>query len=122
MHLIYKFCSGKTYIGMMPSGMRVAIKRLKEGVEVCHFLDEICEKAKIRHPNLVGIIGYCNKGDQSLVYEYCLNGDLATWLLGKFSWSLHTSILFFFFFIFLKYHLSMIIRCSPVQLKAGIIN
>jgi hypothetical protein len=46
MHLIYKFCSGKTYIGMMPSGMRVAIKRLKEGVEVCHFLDEICEKAK----------------------------------------------------------------------------
>ncbi|KAI5557273.1 hypothetical protein BDE02_18G092400 [Populus trichocarpa] len=73
---------GKTYIGMMPSGMRVAIKRLKEGVEVCHFLDEICEKAKIRHPNLVGIIGYCNKGDQSLVYEYCLNGDLATWLLG----------------------------------------
>jgi serine/threonine protein kinase len=98
MHLIYKFCSGKTYIGMMPSGMRVAIKRLKEGVEVCHFLDEICEKAKIRHPNLVGIIGYCNKGDQSLVYEYCLNGDLATWLLGKFSWSLHTSILFFFFF------------------------
>uniref|UniRef100_A0A3N7G783 Protein kinase domain-containing protein n=1 Tax=Populus trichocarpa TaxID=3694 RepID=A0A3N7G783_POPTR len=67
---------------MMPSGMRVAIKRLKEGVEVCHFLDEICEKAKIRHPNLVGIIGYCNKGDQSLVYEYCLNGDLATWLLG----------------------------------------
>ncbi|XP_061951915.1 probable serine/threonine-protein kinase PBL8 [Populus nigra] len=73
---------GKTYIGMMPSGMRVAVKRLKEGVEVCHFLDEICEKAKIRHPNLVGIIGYCNKGDQSLVYEYCLNGDLATWLLG----------------------------------------
>eukprot|EP00258_Populus_trichocarpa_P029322 XP_024445341.1 G-type lectin S-receptor-like serine/threonine-protein kinase B120 [Populus trichocarpa] len=82
---------GKTYIGMMPSGMRVAIKRLKEGVEVCHFLDEICEKAKIRHPNLVGIIGYCNKGDQSLVYEYCLNGDLATWLLGiaRGLWYLH---------------------------------
>ncbi|CAK7338214.1 unnamed protein product [Dovyalis caffra] len=73
---------GKTYIGMMPSGMRVAIKRFNEGIKVSHFLDEICRKAKIRHPNLVSTVGYCDKGDQSLVYEYCPNGDLATWLLG----------------------------------------
>jgi hypothetical protein len=71
MNLIYNFCLGKTYnIGMMPSGMRAAIKRFNEGIKVSHFLHEMCRKAKGRYPNLVITFGYCNEGDQSLVYEY----------------------------------------------------
>ncbi|KAF8400528.1 hypothetical protein HHK36_013827 [Tetracentron sinense] len=73
---------GKMYIGIMPSGMRVAIKRINEGMKLHGFVGEICMMAKIRHPNLVTILGYCDKGDQCLVYEYCVNGDLARWLLG----------------------------------------
>jgi serine/threonine protein kinase len=68
----------------MPSGMRVAIKRHDEGIELYTFVDDICRKAKIRHPNLVSTLGYCETGDhECLVYEYCVNGDLGSWLLGK---------------------------------------
>ncbi|GLT68120.1 hypothetical protein SLA2020_403780 [Shorea laevis] len=51
---------GKTYVGRMPSGMRVAIKRHDEGIELYTFVDDICRKAKIRHPNLVRTLGYCD--------------------------------------------------------------
>lgn len=76
-------CAGKVYIATMPSGMRAAIKRINDGVNLRDFMDEIHRKAKIRHPNLVGIMGYCDRGDQCLVYEYCVNGNLAQWLIGK---------------------------------------
>ncbi|KAM3714348.1 hypothetical protein ACB098_01G327500 [Castanea mollissima] len=75
-------CSGKMYVGIMPSGMKAAIKRLNEGIELHNFIDEICRKAKIRHPNLVSTVGCCDRGDDCLVYEYCVNGDLSSWLLG----------------------------------------
>ena len=71
------------YAGIMPSGMKAAIKRLNEGIELHNFIDEICRKAKIRHPNLVSTVGCCDSGDECLVYEYCVNGDLSSWLLGK---------------------------------------
>ncbi|KAK7838706.1 protein strubbelig-receptor family 8 [Quercus suber] len=77
-----KNLSGKMYVGIMPSGMKAAIKRLNEGIELHNFIDEICRKAKIRHPNLVSTVGCCDSGDECLVYEYCVNGDLSSWLLG----------------------------------------
>ena len=58
------------YVGIMPSGMKAAIKRLNEGMELHNFIDEICRKAKIRHPNLVRTVGCCDSGDGCLVYEY----------------------------------------------------
>lgn len=68
----------------MPSGMRVAIKRLDEGIELYTFVDDICRKEKIRHPNLVSSLGYCDTGDhECLVLEYCVKGDLGSWLLGN---------------------------------------
>lgn len=59
------------------------IKRLNQGIRVPSFGDEECRKAKIRHPNLVSTLGYCDKGEHCLVYEYCVNGSLAGWLFGK---------------------------------------
>ncbi|XP_040998248.1 probable LRR receptor-like serine/threonine-protein kinase RKF3 [Juglans microcarpa x Juglans regia] len=82
-NLIGEGTLGKMYIGRMPSGMRVAIKRLKEGIKLHTLVDDICQKAKIRHPNLVSTLGYCDRGDECLVSEFCVNGDLESWLLGK---------------------------------------
>uniref|UniRef100_A0A7N2R064 Protein kinase domain-containing protein n=1 Tax=Quercus lobata TaxID=97700 RepID=A0A7N2R064_QUELO len=81
-NLIGEGTLGKMYVGIMPSGMKAAIKRLNEGIELHNFIDEIFWKAKIRHPNLVSTVGCCDRGDECLVYEYCVNGDLSSWLLG----------------------------------------
>ena len=95
MNLIYNFCLGKTYnTRTMPSGIRAAIKRFNEVIGVSHFLHEMCRKAKGRYPNLVITFGFCNEGDQSLVFEYYINGDLTTWLLGKLSRSFNASFFF----------------------------
>ncbi|KAK9275365.1 hypothetical protein L1049_022629 [Liquidambar formosana] len=84
LNLIREGTTGKFYVGIMPSGMRAAIKRINDGVKLHDFIDEICRKAKIRHPNLVSTLGYCDRSaDQCLVYEYCVNGDLERWLLGE---------------------------------------
>ncbi|KAG6625660.1 hypothetical protein CIPAW_16G113700 [Carya illinoinensis] len=82
-NLIGEGTLGKMYVGRMPSGMRVAIKRLKEGIKLHTLIDDICQKAKIRHPNLVSTLGYCDRGDECLVSEFCVNGDLESWLLGE---------------------------------------
>lgn len=71
------------YVGILPSGMRVAIERLNKGINLHTLIDDICQKAKIRHPNLVRTLGYCDREDECLVSEFCVNGDLESWLLGK---------------------------------------
>ena len=71
------------YVGIMPSGMKATIKRLNEGIELHNFIDEICRKAIISHPNLMSTVGCCDSGDECLVHEYCVNGDLSSRLLGK---------------------------------------
>lgn len=68
----------------MPSGMPTTIKRINQGIiKVQNFGEEVIRKAKIRHPNVVTTLGYCDTGEHCLVYEYCVNGNLAGWLLGK---------------------------------------
>ncbi|CAB4319207.1 unnamed protein product [Prunus armeniaca] len=75
---------GKFYVGIMPSGMPTTIKRLNQGIiKVQNFGEEVIRKAKIRHPNVVTTLGYCDTGEHCLVYEYCVNGNLAGWLLGN---------------------------------------
>ncbi|XP_057969781.1 probable receptor-like protein kinase At1g80640 isoform X2 [Malania oleifera] len=81
-NLIGEGTLGRMYVGTMPSGMKAAILKMSEGIKLQDFTDQIYKKAKIRHPNLVSILGYCDRGDQCLVYEYCINGDLANWLFG----------------------------------------
>lgn len=50
------------------------------------FLAEVLTLGRIRHPNLVNLVGYCVNGHQRiLVYEYMKNGSLEEHLLGIFN-------------------------------------
>ena len=41
------------------------------------FLELVSTISKLRHPNILELVGYCNEhGQQLLVYEYCRNGTL----------------------------------------------
>ncbi|RWR75456.1 proline-rich receptor-like protein kinase PERK15 [Cinnamomum micranthum f. kanehirae] len=73
---------GKVYLGIMPSGQKVAVKRLHDDMKLQNFAMEISKLARIRHPNVVSVLGYCDRGEQCLVYEFCVNGNLESWLLG----------------------------------------
>lgn len=77
---------GKVYMGVLPNGMKMAAKRLDEGnYKLQNMMAEIYRKAKVRHPNLVSTLGYCERGDRyiCLVYEFCFGQDLSRWLFGK---------------------------------------
>ncbi|KAK9149801.1 hypothetical protein Scep_008558 [Stephania cephalantha] len=74
---------GKLYLGVLPSGMRVAVRGVNKGIKFNTILAEVNKIAKVRHPNLISILGYSDEGDtMCLVYEYCSNGSLDNWLTG----------------------------------------
>ncbi|GKD04964.1 putative serine/threonine/dual specificity protein kinase, catalytic domain-containing protein, partial [Tanacetum coccineum] len=72
---------GKVYKGFIDDGgTTVAIKRLdcisRQGAS--EFWTEVKMLSKVRHGNLVSLIGYCNEFDEMMVvYEYISGGDLA---------------------------------------------
>lgn len=75
----------------------VAVKKLDRRVsnqlKDDEFLDLVNSIDKIRHANVVEILGYCvEHGQRLLVYEYCSNGTLQDVLLSddesKPSWNL----------------------------------
>ncbi|KAL1568166.1 non-specific serine/threonine protein kinase [Salvia divinorum] len=78
---------GKVYRGFVDNGREmVAVKRLKPGSKQGEreFLTEIETLDKLRHGNLVSLIGYCNEKDEMiLVYEFMPNGTLADHLCKK---------------------------------------
>ncbi|CAI9090942.1 OLC1v1025840C1 [Oldenlandia corymbosa var. corymbosa] len=76
--------AGVVYKGVLPSGQVVAIKHIHETNTTNSFSREIEGLSRVRHPNLVGLFGYCiEDGEQYLVYEYCSAGNLAQHLLKK---------------------------------------
>lgn len=65
----------------------VAVKQLdKHGLHGNkEFQAEVLSLAKLEHPNLVKLIGYCADGDQRLlVFEYVSGGSLQDHLYGMF--------------------------------------
>ncbi|XP_073289258.1 cold-responsive protein kinase 1 isoform X1 [Primulina huaijiensis] len=77
---------GEVYKGVLRDGTEAAIKTLsansKQGSS--EFLTEIQMISKVKHPNLVQLIGCCIEGPyRILVYEYLENNSLATALLGN---------------------------------------
>ncbi|KAL1545501.1 putative serine/threonine-protein kinase [Salvia divinorum] len=79
---------GVVYKGVLRDGTQVAIKALSAGSKqgIKEFLTELGTISKIRHPNLVQLLGCCVEGDHRiLVYEYMENNSLHTALLGSYS-------------------------------------
>ncbi|KAM0006722.1 putative protein kinase RLK-Pelle-CrRLK1L-1 family [Helianthus debilis subsp. tardiflorus] len=74
---------GKVYRGTITNGeslLDAAIKRLEStsGQGAVEFWAEVEMLSKLRHCNLVSLIGYCNDGKEFiLVYEYMPNGTLS---------------------------------------------
>ncbi|KAH6762073.1 receptor lectin kinase [Perilla frutescens var. hirtella] len=75
---------GKVYRGVMPgSKLEVAVKRVshesRQGMK--EFVAEIVSIGRLRHRNLVPLLGYCRrKGELLLVYDYMPNGSLDKYL------------------------------------------
>ncbi|MQL71254.1 hypothetical protein Taro_003572 [Colocasia esculenta] len=71
---------GKVYRGVLPnSNMQVAVKRVshdsRQGMR--EFIAEIVSIGRLRHRNLVQLLGYCRrKGELLLVYDLMPNGSL----------------------------------------------
>ncbi|KAF0916510.1 hypothetical protein E2562_007588 [Oryza meyeriana var. granulata] len=83
-HIIGDGGFGTVYKAALPEGRRVAIKRLHGGHQFQgdrEFLAEMETIGKVKHPNLVPLLGYCVCGDERfLIYEYMENGSLEMWL------------------------------------------
>ncbi|OEL14783.1 Receptor protein kinase TMK1 [Dichanthelium oligosanthes] len=80
---------GTVYKGELHDGTKIAVKRMEAGVMgnkgLNEFKSEIAVLTKVRHRNLVSLLGYCADGNERiLVYEYMPQGTLSQHL---FEWS-----------------------------------
>ncbi|KAK7312347.1 hypothetical protein VNO77_36135 [Canavalia gladiata] len=76
---------GVVYRGVLQDCSVVAVKNLhnNKGQAEKEFKVEVEAIGKVRHKNLVGLVGYCAEGPRRmLVYEYVNNGNLEQWLHG----------------------------------------
>ncbi|XP_062214127.1 L-type lectin-domain containing receptor kinase SIT2-like [Phragmites australis] len=71
---------GRVYHGVLPrSGAEVAVKKVshdsRQGLR--EFVSEIASMSRLRHRNLVQLLGYCRRrGELVLVYDYMVNASL----------------------------------------------
>uniref|UniRef100_A0A452XQM5 non-specific serine/threonine protein kinase n=1 Tax=Aegilops tauschii subsp. strangulata TaxID=200361 RepID=A0A452XQM5_AEGTS len=83
-HLLGAGGFGKVYKGALPSTkLEVAVKRVshesRQGLK--EFVAEVVSIGRIRHRNLVQLLGYCRRKDELLlVYDYMSNGSLDKYL------------------------------------------
>ncbi|KAL2469027.1 putative serine/threonine-protein kinase [Forsythia ovata] len=76
---------GIVYYGVLADNTKVAIKNLlnNRGQAEKEFKVEVEAIGRVRHKNLVRLLGYCVEGAyRMLVYEYVDNGNLDQWLHG----------------------------------------
>ncbi|XP_071735927.1 probable serine/threonine-protein kinase At1g01540 [Rutidosis leptorrhynchoides] len=77
---------GIVYSGVLSDDTRVAVKNLlnNRGQAEREFKVEVDAIGRVRHKNLVRLLGYCVEGAyRMLVYEYVDNGNLDQWLHGE---------------------------------------
>ncbi|XP_078150660.1 L-type lectin-domain containing receptor kinase SIT2-like [Carex rostrata] len=78
---------GRVYKGVLPvSKLEVAVKQVShessQGIK--QFIAEVVSIGRLRHRNLVQLLGYCRrKGELLLVYDYMPNGNLDKYLYGQ---------------------------------------
>lgn len=86
-HLLGKGGFGRVYAGVLdPSGLRIAVKRIssESSQGLAQFTAEILILGRLRHRNLVRLIGYCRHKDELLlVYEQMPNRSLDKYLNTK---------------------------------------
>ncbi|PPR97026.1 hypothetical protein GOBAR_AA23641 [Gossypium barbadense] len=76
---------GIVYHGILEDNTQVAVKNLlnNRGQAEKEFKVEVEAIGRVRHKNLVRLLGYCAEGaHRMLVYEYVNNGNLEQWLHG----------------------------------------
>ncbi|KAJ1419138.1 Serine/threonine-protein kinase, active site [Sesbania bispinosa] len=76
---------GIVYHGILEDNTNIAIKNLlnNRGQAEREFKVEVEAIGRVRHKNLVRLLGYCAEGaHRMLVYEYVDNGNLEQWLHG----------------------------------------
>ncbi|XP_047953871.1 probable serine/threonine-protein kinase At1g01540 isoform X1 [Salvia hispanica] len=76
---------GIVYYGELADNTRIAVKNLlnNRGQAEKEFKVEVDAIGRVRHKNLVRLLGYCVEGAyRMLVYEYVDNGNLEQWLHG----------------------------------------
>ncbi|XP_021665813.1 L-type lectin-domain containing receptor kinase V.9 isoform X1 [Hevea brasiliensis] len=75
---------GRVYRGILPfSNVQIAVKRISHDSSqgMREFVAEIATIGRLRHPNLVRLLGYCRrKNELFLVYDYMPNGSLDKFL------------------------------------------
>ncbi|CAL5440283.1 unnamed protein product [Camellia sinensis] len=76
---------GTMYKALLRNGWSLAIKRFYNSSQCSkseeHFVSEIMTLGRLRHCNLVPLIGFCYEtNDKLLVYKYMSNGNLYDWL------------------------------------------
>ncbi|RID43306.1 hypothetical protein BRARA_I00173 [Brassica rapa] len=84
-HVIGQGGYGIVYRGVLEDKSIVAIKNLlnNRGQAEKEFKVEVEAIGRVRHKNLVRLLGYCVEGEhRMLVYEYVDNGNLEQWLHG----------------------------------------
>ncbi|XVE96914.1 hypothetical protein REPUB_Repub02eG0264900 [Reevesia pubescens] len=78
---------GQVFKGELPvSKEQIAVKRIshKSNQGMKEFIAEIATIGRLRHPNLVRLLGYCQGKDKLLlVYDYMPNGSLDKFLYNK---------------------------------------
>ncbi|CAD5185702.1 unnamed protein product [Musa acuminata subsp. malaccensis] len=77
---------GTVYKGELHDGTKIAVKRMEASIigtkGLNEFKSEIAVLTKVRHRNLVSLLGYCLDGNERLlVYEYMPQGTLSRHLL-----------------------------------------
>ncbi|XP_078434587.1 putative serine/threonine-protein kinase At1g01540 [Wolffia australiana] len=93
---------GIVYHGILAEGAQIAVKNLlnNKGQAEREFKVEVEAIGRVRHKNLVRLLGYCAEGTQRmLVYEFVDNGNLEQWLHGDvgpvspLSWEIRMNII-----------------------------
>ncbi|RWR82101.1 putative serine/threonine-protein kinase [Cinnamomum micranthum f. kanehirae] len=77
---------GIVYRGVLEDNTQIAVKNLlnNRGQAEKEFKVEVEAIGRVRHKNLVRLLGYCAEGAyRMLVYEYVDNGNLEQWLHGE---------------------------------------